>query len=129
MTRRRVIVLTLGCGLASIATMLAAAKFAMNAIQGAPYEMTLRRSHGRAVVQFARPDRRLVSPEFPINLPIEESRVAILRSDDVAIPNCVVEFYDTTILPGRFKIRIGDTLFDVMERGIIVGDKEYDWQP
>jgi hypothetical protein len=47
----------------------------------------------------------------------------------VSIPGCVVEFYDTTLLPGRFQIRIGDVLFDVMERGIEVGGKEVDWKP
>ena len=55
--------------------------------------------------------------------------MVVLRSDNVSIPGCVVELYDTTLLPGRFKIRVGDVLYDVMERGIIVGDKEFDWQP
>lgn len=94
-----------------------------------PYRMTLRRVDGQTVVQFTRPGRRLVSPEFPVNLPLADPQVVELHSDDVPIHGCVVEFHDTTLLPGRFRIRIGDRLFDVMERGIEAGGKKVDWEP
>jgi hypothetical protein len=114
--------------LAGFAAFVLVAKFGIDAGQGEPYSMTLRRTDGQAFVRFARADVKLVSPEFRVDIPLETPRVILLRSDDVSIPGCVIEFFDTTILPGRFKIRIGEVLYDVMERAILVDDKEFDWQ-
>jgi hypothetical protein len=128
MSQRNTIVLLLFGLLACSTAIVLVATFGIDAIQGEPYRMTLRRFNGQAVVQFAQVDLGLVSPEFPVNLPIETQQVVDLRSRDVSIPGCVVEFCDTTILPGRFQIRIGEVTYDVMERGLEVGGKKFDWQ-
>jgi hypothetical protein len=93
---------------------------------GEPYRMILRPTGGRAVVQFLQPDRDVKSPEFPVNLAVDRSFEIVLNGD-VAIPGGEIEFSDTTFLPGRFKIRIGDTLFDVMEYRIVVNGTDIRW--
>lgn len=96
-----------------------------------PYQMMLQSVDGQTVVQFAWVDRLhdLVSPEFPVNISAGSPHtVSLLSADSVQIPGCRVEFFDRTILPGRFTLRIGDTVYDVMERAIIVDGKEFDWQ-
>ena len=128
MSRRKTTLRLLVALLVGFAAFVFAAKFGIDAVQGEPYRMTLRRADGQVIVQFARGDLNLVSPEFPANVPLDTPRVVVLRSHDVSIPGCVVEFCDTTILPGRFKVRIGEVLYDVMVRGIVVDDKEFDWQ-
>ncbi|WP_435016215.1 hypothetical protein TA3x_003779 [Tundrisphaera sp. TA3] len=105
------------------------ARIVVESIQGEPYQMMLRNADGRAVVQFSQPDRGLVSPEFPIDIPIETPRVAVLRSERLDVPGCEVEFFDPTILPGRFQIRIGKVLFDVMPARIVVDDVDHGWKP
>jgi hypothetical protein len=128
MSRRNTIVLFLLGLFASSVAIVLFAKFGIDAIQGEPYRMTLRRVNGQSIVQFAQVDIGSVSPQFPVNLPIETQQVVDLRSEDVSIPGCVVEFCDTTMLPGRFKIRIGEVTYDVMEKGIEVAGKVFDWQ-
>jgi hypothetical protein len=120
MSRHKAIVGLLVGQLAGFAAFVLVAKFGIDAVQPEPYRMTLRRADGRAFVRFARAEVKLVSPEFRVDIPVEKPQEVVLRSDAVAIPGCVIEFCDTTILPGRFKIRIGDALYDVMERGIVV---------
>jgi hypothetical protein len=128
MLQRNTIVLFLVGLLASPVAIILVAKYGIDAIQGEPYRMTLYRVNGQSVVQFAQVDVGCVSPQFPVNLPIESQQAVALRSKVVSIPGCVVEFCDTTILPGRFKIRIGEVTYDVMERGIEVEGKVFDWQ-
>ena len=98
-------------------------------INGEPFRMTLRPAGDQATVQFEQPDRDLVSPEFPVKLAVQARQVADLRSKKLSIPGCTVEFRDTTIMPGRFQVRVGTVLYDVMRRGIIVDGTEYKWQP
>ena len=86
-----------------------------------------------ATVQFIQPEgglegTRVVSPIFTINTPVKQAFQAELTSADVAIPGAVVEFSDTTILPGRFRIRFGDKSFDVMSSRIIVDGQDVGWQ-
>lgn len=94
-----------------------------------PFRMTLRPVDGHALVQFSHPDQGLSSPEFRADLPLDEAHAINLRSGEVRVPGCRVEFYDTSILPGRFRLWVGRTYFDVMQRGIIVDGKEHDWRP
>jgi hypothetical protein len=129
MSRRKGIALFLVGLVACFAALMHIGHLWLDAHQEPPYRMTLRRVDDQALVQFVRPGRRLVSPQFPVNLPSARPQVVELRSDDVSIPGCVVEFYDTTLLPGRSQIRIGEVLYDVMESGIVVGGKELDWKP
>jgi hypothetical protein len=114
------------CGV--IATLILPATVLITPIQGAPFRMTARRSDGQTFVRFLWPDEGLASPEFRVALPIDSPREIELRSAKSAPPGVSIEFCDTTILPGRFQIRIGSSLYDVMERGIIVDGKEFDWQ-
>lgn len=117
-------------GIALCVALLATASMAVrDAFGRQPFRMTLRPVDGHAVVRFTQPDRNLSSPEFPADLLIEEAHAVDLRSGNVAVPGCKVEFHDTTMLPGRFRLWIGRTYFDVMQRGIIVGGKEHDWRP
>ena len=96
-------------------------------IQRAPFRMTLRPLDGHTVVQFEQPDRNLLSDEFKVEVRVETPRTFSLRSGTISYPNVTVDFYDTTLLPGRFRIRVGRTLFDVMERGIIIDGNEHEW--
>jgi hypothetical protein len=117
--------------LAMLAAMVLIVLFAIvgfELLQREPYRLTLkRRADGQVVAQFARPDLKMVSPEFPIDLPIGEPHAAILRSRELSIPGCIIEFCDTTILPGRFRVRIGKSLFDVMEARIEADGRVFDW--
>lgn len=99
----------------------------VRSVQRSPFRMTLKPSNGRAVVQFGQPDRNLLSDEFNVELWLETPRTFDLRSGAISCPNVKVEFYDTTLLPGRFRIRVGRTLFDVMERGVIIDGYEHAW--
>jgi hypothetical protein len=112
-----------------VAALFLVATVGIDAIQGEPYRMVVRCAEGQTLVQFLRTDEGLASPEFRVNMPAASPQEVDLRSGNSVIPGCSIEFSDTTILPGRFKIRIGTTLFDVMERGIFVEGKEFDWQP
>lgn len=117
-------------GICACLVLWAAAGWAVrDALGGKPFRMMLKPAGDHAVVQFAQPDRELTSPEFPADLLIEEAHAVDLTSGNVAVPGCKVEFHDTTMLPGRFRLWIGRTHFDLMQRGIIVGGKEYDWRP
>ena len=39
----------------------------------------------------------------------------------------LTEHGDTTILPGAFNLRFGDTLFQVHSTRIVVNGRDYDW--
>jgi hypothetical protein len=53
----------------------------------------------------------------------------VLSYSEVSIPGCAVENYDNTLPPGYFKIRVGDTVFEVMEVRIAVGGEDFQWKP
>ena len=110
-----------------MATMIGFGMFAMEALQGEPFQMVLKSDGGHSLVQFIQPDRSLISREFPVDLVLDSPQEFELCSNEISLPGCTIEFSDTTMLPGRFQIRIGHALFDVMQRGIIVAGKEYDW--
>lgn len=99
----------------------------LRSVQGSPYRMTLKPSDGRAVVQFEQPDRNLLSDEFEIELKLETPRTFELRSGTIPFPDVTVEFHDTTLLPGRFRLRVGNTVFDVMQRAVIIDGHEHKW--
>jgi hypothetical protein len=104
-----------------------AARSFVFALRGKPFRMTLTPASGRCLMQFSQPDRGLVSPMFIVDLPVGSPRAIELRSDAIPIPGCKVEFYDTTLLPGRFQLRVGKTLYDVMGARIEVDGKIYRW--
>ena len=93
-----------------------------------PFTMSIRPAGDGAAVRFAYRKTAQVSPEFPVDLPVRDTQMIILRDGGVTILGGTIEFADTTLLPGRFQIRIGETLFDVMERGIIVNGRDIEWQ-
>jgi hypothetical protein len=43
------------------------------------------------------------------------------------IPGGRIEFADTTLMPGRFTIRLGQTVFDVMPSRINVDGQDFEW--
>jgi hypothetical protein len=110
--------------------LLGAALFAHSAwssLHRDPFRMTLKPSDGGTVIQFLQPDRGLSSPEFHVDGKVDAPQSVDLRSGDISIPIGKVEFSDTTMYPGRFRIRFGDQEFDVMEPGIEVGSKAHPW--
>lgn len=100
----------------------------LRSVEGAPYRMTVRSAGGKTTVQFARIDRGLVSPVFPVNPPLTTSGVFDLRNDQMPIPGCKVEFHDPTILPGDFRVRVGGSRYDLVPGWIEVDGKSVDWQ-
>lgn len=99
----------------------------VRSVQGSPYRMTLKPSDGYAVVQFEQPERNLLSDEFKVELKLEAPRTFELRSGTIPFPDVTVEFHDTTLQPGRFRIRVGSTVFDVMQRAVIIDGNEHEW--
>lgn len=93
-----------------------------------PFHMVVEPANGKAVVQFYRPGKELVSPRFTVETTCEACETVVLRSPEVRIPNGSVEFCDTTLLPGRFVILFEDVRFDVMEARVYCNDEEFDWQ-
>jgi len=81
-----------------------------------------------ATVRFIDAGPGLVSDAFQIDRRIAERQVVVLDSDSVTIPGGQIEFSDTTLLPGRFTIWIGPTIFDVMSRGIDVDGEHFWWR-
>ncbi|MSR56700.1 MAG: hypothetical protein EXS05_03385 [Planctomycetaceae bacterium] len=108
--------------------MVAATLLLLQEVNGPPFRLIIEPENDHASVQFTQPNARLVSRSFPINLHFDERHEVILDSASVSIPGGRVEFADTTILPGRFKVRFGETLFDVMQNGIEVGGQLTDWK-
>lgn len=92
-----------------------------------PYRLVIEPDDGHSVVHFAQPGRALMSRGFRVDVHVEKRMNLVLDSSSTAIPEGRVEFADTTILPGRFKVRIGQSLFDVMERGLEVDGSSSGW--
>ena len=124
--QRKANIRLLSIGFAASSILVATTVF--DAIQGEPFKMSLWSEKGESFVQFGLPAEGLTSRKFPVKVPVDAPQVVDLRSRSSAIPGCKIEFFDTTILPGRFKIRIGASLYDVMERGIFVDGKEFEWR-
>jgi hypothetical protein len=98
-------------------------------LSGPPFLMVIETDDGVATVQFVQPGKSLVSKSLRIDLdrPLEGRHVVALNSPTVTIPGGQIEFADTSLMPGRFKIRLGRTLFDVMPAGIHVDGQHFEW--
>jgi len=102
--------------------------FIINFVQGSPFQMIIQPAGSGASVQFVQPGKQLASPLFPVAVPTSGPQIIILSSSRVTIPRGKITFCDTTLLPGRFQIQFGESQFDVMERAVIVDNREYAWQ-
>lgn len=82
-------------------------------------------------MQFVKRDSRnggrFISPGFQVPLSISTDLQIALASSDVVVPQGTVEFADTTLLPGRFRIRFGSVVLDVMESQIIKDGISHNW--
>jgi hypothetical protein len=96
-----------------------------------PFLLIITPSDHGSIVQFIQPlgfdEKTVVSPKFPVGVEMDEPFIIALISPDCTIPNAAIEFADTTLLPGHFRIRFGDSTIDVMPARIIVDGKNYEW--
>jgi hypothetical protein len=97
-------------------------------LNGPPFQMVVEPDDDHATVRFIDAGTGLVSDSFRIDRRVAERQVVVLDSDSVTIPEGQIEFSDTTLMPGRFTIRIGQTIFDVMSRGINVDGEHFWWR-
>jgi hypothetical protein len=98
---------------------------------GPPIVLRLEREGDHATVQFVHPSwvgtGIVESQKFPINSQPSAPFVTKLMSSETIVPGGIIEFSDTTMFPGHFRIRFGDRVFDVMSSRIIVDGKDCDW--
>jgi hypothetical protein len=96
-----------------------------------PFLLMMTPAEKGANVQFILPlgfdDEMLISPSFPIDAALDEPFQLALTSRKLTIPHASIELGDTTLLPGAFHIRFGETLFEVLSTRIRVGGKDYEW--
>lgn len=123
---RKSLIAALACGLAIVVSVVLALAI-RSSVSGPPFRLIIEPEDDHARVHFLQPGTGQVSKTFPISLRLDDRREVVLDSATVAIPSGRIEFADTTILPGRFKLRFGDTLFDVMQRGINVDGQLSEW--
>jgi hypothetical protein len=123
--RKAAVIVVAACGGLSLAVF--ATKAIREWVSKAPFQMVIEPSGDRAVVQFTRPDFGLISKSFPIELHLEKRQQITLDSPATTVPGGRIEFADTTILPGHFRIRVGESLFDIMVRGIEVNGQQFEW--
>jgi hypothetical protein len=97
-------------------------------LNGPPFQMVVEPDDDHATVRFIDTGKGLASDSFRIDRRIGERQVVVLDSDSVTIPGGQIEFADTTLMPGRFTIRIGQTIFDVMPSRIDVDGKHFWWR-
>ncbi len=101
-------------------------------INGPPFVMIMRpAAKGGATVQFIQPQnhgRTTVSPEFHVNVGFQAPFIESLNSGDVEIHGAVVEFSDTTILPGAFHLQFGKDVMYVMSSRVNWKGKDYEWK-
>jgi|GEM_PF-2859517 len=103
-------------------------KLAILSVSEPPFRMILEPAGDHAVVRFISPGPGLSSDQFPVSLPISERQEIVLDSERVLIPGGRVVFSDTTILPGRFTIQIGDMLFEIMSSRIVLNGENLEWK-
>ncbi len=96
-------------------------------LNGQPFRMVIEPDGNHAIVHFEQWDADLISKSVRIDSVTDERREIILDSTTAVIPGGHIEFADMTILPERFRIRVGQTLFDVMQRGIEVDGDASEW--
>ncbi len=98
-------------------------------VSGDPFVMQVNHRDGESIVQFFNPTRERKSPEFKVTREKGENFRVELVSNEAKIPGGAIEFYDATVLPGRFTILFAGTKFDVMGGVIIVNGQAFDWLP
>jgi hypothetical protein len=99
-----------------------------HSLDGPPFQLVIEPDgDNHATVQFTQAGRGLTSKSFRIDGHIEKRDVVVLDSPAAAIPGGHIEFADTTLLPGRFTIRLGQIVFDVMVGGIRVDGRFSEW--
>jgi hypothetical protein len=102
-------------------------------VNGPPYLLSIKPSGESAVVKFEQRDSReggdLVSPSIAVPIRVDHESAIELSSGHVQVPGGIIEFADTTLMPGRFRIRFGDETLDVMEARIIVDGVDRAWIP
>lgn len=99
-------------------------------LMGEPYVLLMWPSKDGGTVQFLQrqdANTRLTSPIIDVPVLISEEQEIVLKSRDTIVPHGTVEFVDTTLLPGRFRIRFGDLELDVMEARILVNGGNREW--
>jgi hypothetical protein len=94
-----------------------------------PFLMHVGSAEGQGYVQFEQPDRGWISPKFPMDGHPEGAWSVELRSGEAEIPGGEIEFSDTSLLPGHFRIRLGTRRFDVMEARLEVDGRPHRWEP
>jgi hypothetical protein len=119
----------------AVAVLAAAGCFwaAWRSINGPPYVLIITPADEGAAVQFIRPTgsagKDLASPWFVIAGPVSSPSKTVLASAATEVPGGIIEFADTTITPGRFRVRLGGKVFDVMEARIVVDSIDHEWTP
>ena len=93
-----------------------------------PFRIAFTPEPDTTVVQFTYPAEHLQSPIFRVPKFVDDPFESELTSTETILPNATIEFADTTIMPGRFKIRVGDSLFDIMSSAINFNGVNYAWE-
>jgi hypothetical protein len=100
-------------------------------LAGPPFVLRLEPDGEHATVQFVNPklvsNNEIASPKFAIDTRQSAPFETKLMSSETIVPGGTIEFSDTTMLPGRFRIRFGNRVFDVMSSRIVVDGKDTDW--
>lgn len=97
------------------------------------FVMVVTASTKSTTVKFVQPrgfdNLREESPDFLVEAAVAQSIELDLRDVEKSLPGATIEFSDTTILPGRIRIRYGGRTFDVMSSRIIVDGVDESWRP
>lgn len=98
-----------------------------------PYVLSITSHESGGMIQLEKPGESpgdsVFSPKIHIPIAVNLDAQVRLQRDTNSIPHGIVEFMDTTTMPGRFLLRFDDVVIDVMPTGIVVNDVSYDWQP
>lgn len=121
----------IGLAIVAAASLLAHLVLLRHYVNGPPFVMIMRpAANGGATVQFIQPQNRsrtTASPEFHIDVDLQAPFITSLNSSNVTIPGAVVEFSDTTILPGAFHLRFGKEVMHVMSSRVHWKGMDYYW--
>jgi hypothetical protein len=111
----------------AIAVLVIATPAIWKSLNGPPFQMVVEPGNDHATVQFFQTAAGRASKPFRIDGHFQKREVVILDSPEVTIPGGRIEFADTTLLPGRFTIRLGQAVFDVTQSGITVDGEQFEW--
>lgn len=114
-------------GACGVALLVVVTPMIRRSVSGPPFRLVIEPAGDQAHVTFLRPGTGLKSRDFAVNMNISKRCEVVLESAAVQIPGGRIEFADTTVLPGRFRLRLGDSRFDVMQVGIDVDGRMSDW--